>query len=67
MQHENILKLKDRLRQIIRSPYEVEDGISLSTINFNRYDPDLIITKNDTIIAFVEGTTLSEPNVNYIP
>lgn len=66
MQHENILKLKDRLRQIIRSPYEVEDGISLSTINFNRYDPDLIITKNDTIIAFVEGTTLSEPNVNYI-
>lgn len=51
---EGMDELGTKLGEILTSPYELRQGITLSSRTINRYDPDYVITKDGVIIAVVE-------------
>lgn len=53
---EGITELNAKFSGILVSPYELRQGITLSSSVINRYDPDFVITKYGVIIAVVEVT-----------
>ena len=53
---EGMDELGTKLAEILTSPYELRQGITLSSRTINRYDPDYVITKDGVIIAVVEVT-----------
>lgn len=51
---EGIDAVRQQLEPIIRVPYALRSGVTLSTREIHRYDADLIITKDEVIIALIE-------------
>ena len=57
--------IQAKLDKVLVSPYAVRQGVSLSTKDVIRYDPDLIITKEEEIIAILEVTKYINVNEIY--